>query len=136
MVDALSSNTYMVDSNQKLYLEQRFEEIKDKQGFLGNIWNDTKEFVGLGLSQSDCESILERYKNGKVSFEEAISYIENFEDKQDSMTSLLSNVITGIGAIIFATSKVDEIAKITKVANPYKAWLEGKLEADPVRIKY
>ena len=29
-----------------------------------------------------------------------------------------------------------EKAKITKVSNPFKAWLEGRLEADPVRIKY
>ena len=26
--------------------------------------------------------------------------------------------------------------KISKVSNPYKAWIEGSLEADPVRIKY
>ena len=39
---------------------------------------------------------------------------------------------------VYVVSNVrnSEKTKITKVSNPYKAWLEGRLEADPVRIKY
>ncbi len=98
MVEAINTKV-SVDSRQKLYLEQRLEEIEDKQGFLGQFCNGVKEFTNLGVSASDCESMLEDFKKGKITFEEAVNYIEKYENKQDNMTGLLSNVLTGIGAI-------------------------------------
>ncbi len=87
------------NSQQSLFLSQRFAEIEDKQGFLGNIWNGIKEITNLGQSASDCESMLEKFNSGEVSFEEAARYIDSFENKQENMSGLLSNILTGVGAI-------------------------------------
>ncbi len=84
-------------------LDTKFAEIKNKQGVLGNIWNEIKEITGTGISESKCESILEGYKQGLISFDEALEYIEKFDKKQDNMTDLESNIATGIGAIAVAT---------------------------------
>lgn len=37
---------------------------------------------------------------------------------------------------VVSSVRTEEKRKITKVSNPYKAWIDGDLEADPVRIKY
>lgn len=89
-------------SNAKyLELQSKLNEVGDKQGFLGNAWNGFKEFSGLGKSESDCESMLEKYKNGAINFEEALAYIEDFEKKQDNSVDLITNIATGVGAIAY-----------------------------------
>ena len=98
MVEAITQNV-----NTANMLDMRFAQIKDKQGILGNIWNGVKEITGSGISKSKCESVLEQYKQGYISFDEALEYIESFDRKQNNMTDLESNIATGIGAIAVAT---------------------------------
>lgn len=85
-------------------LQSKLKAVSDKQGVLGKAWNGFKEFSGLGKSESDCESMLEKYKNGSISFDEALSYIEDFEKRQDNASELISNLATGVGAIAFTTA--------------------------------
>ena len=108
MADAMSieNNIYsrsFGSSDKAQFLEQKLEAIDDEQGILGNIWNGIKEFTTLGVSKSDCEGMLEKYKNGEISFEEAVNYLDEFDSKQETMSGLLSNIITGVGAIAVAT---------------------------------
>lgn len=106
MVEAITSNVNIGSEqavNKTTVLDAKLAEIKNKQGFIGNIWNDIKELTGAGLSASDCENMLEKYKKGEISFNEALEYIEKFDKKQDNMTDLGANIATGIGAIAAAT---------------------------------
>lgn len=96
MVETISSNTQ--------YLQERLQEVKDKQGFLGKAWNGVKETTGLGLSQSDCDSMVEKFNNGEISFEEATAYIDDYEKKQSGASDLIANIATGVGAIAVATT--------------------------------
>ena len=50
--------------------------------------------------------MLEKYKNGQISLEEAMEYIEDFEKKQENAVNLISNIATGIGSIALATTAV------------------------------
>lgn len=117
MIDRLNSNVNFMQNNQNAYsyakkeleegsifLEEKLESIKDKQGFLGKTWNGIKEITTLGVSEGDCESMLDKYNKGEISFEEAVSYLDDFDSKQKTMSNLLSNIITGVGAIAFATA--------------------------------
>jgi hypothetical protein len=108
MTDAMSidNNIYQkrVLSKEAQFLEQKLEAIEDEQGFLGNIWNGIKEITTLGVSQSDCESMLEKYNNGEISFEEAVNYLDEFDSKQENMSNLLSNILTGAGTIAAASA--------------------------------
>lgn len=105
MTEAINSiQTYRGPALQKAnyesaYLEEKLQKAKDEQGFLGNIWNGVKEFTNLGQSASDCDYMLDKYNAGKISFEEAVAYIEEFENKQENMTNLFSNILTGTGSI-------------------------------------
>ena len=103
-VSVCRSNFIMADSisvnlNSTNYLLKRFEEIKSEQGFIGKFFNGIKETLNLGRAESDCESKLQEYKNGKISFEQALQYIEEFERKQENFSELATNIATGVGAI-------------------------------------
>ena len=57
MVEAINNlNTNVPTVKNTAVLEAKFSDIKDKQGFLGSIWNGFKEITGTGLSKSDCQS--------------------------------------------------------------------------------
>lgn len=91
-------------SQESQILNEKLDNIENKQGILGKAWNGIKELTTLGVSQSDCESMLEKYNNGEISFEEAINYLDEFDSKQETMSGLLSNILTGVGAIAVATT--------------------------------
>jgi len=91
-VSGTSSRTY----NE---LAAELKSVQREQGVLGNIWNGLKEATGLGQSYSDCESMLEKYKNGEVSITQAMDYIDDYKNKQDNMVELEKNIITGTTAI-------------------------------------
>lgn len=95
-----------VDSSYKMHLkilEGKFDSAKAHQGFIGKAWNGFKEAFKVGQSEKDCEKMLDKYKSGRISFNEAVEYIEAFETKQQNMTNLLSNITTGVGAITATT---------------------------------
>ena len=89
---------------ESIFLEQTLEEIEDKQGILGKTWNGIKEITTLGVSESDCEKMLEKYNKGEISFEEAVDYLNEYDSKQETMSGLLSNILTGAGTIAAASA--------------------------------
>lgn len=104
MVESINKvETSRISGSKTAILENKLLEIEDEQGIFGKIWNGTKELTGLGTSQKDCQSMLKQFKQGKISFEEAVQYLNGFEQKQENMTELAKNIATGVGAIAFAT---------------------------------
>lgn len=97
------SNVRKIDE-QSIFLEEKLENIEDKQGILGKAWNGIKEFTSLGVSQSDCENMLEKYNKGEISFEEAVNYLDEYDSKQETMSGLFENILTGVGGIALATA--------------------------------
>ena len=106
--------------NKSAFLEDKMEDVKDKQGILGKAWNGIKELTTLGVSESDCEDMLAKYNAGEVSFEEAVQYIEDYDKKQSNGSGLLSNIITGVASIFVAT-KIGKGASL----DPIKSALYG-----------
>ena len=105
MVEAVTSSVNKIDdiTLKTQFLDAKLAEVNDKQCILGNIWNGVKEVTNSGISKSDCESMLEKFKNGKASFDEAIEYINKYDKKQKNMSELEANIITGISSIAIAT---------------------------------
>ena len=99
MVDVVNTSSY----NQ---LQLKLKEAKNKQGVLGQTWNSFKEVTGFGQSYSDCKKMVEKYKDGEISMTEAMEYIQDFEDKQDNITDLKKNIITGTSAIVATAGAV------------------------------
>ena len=81
----------------KLYAE--LKEVEDKQGALSQGFNEVKEIVGIGTSADKCDKAIEKFKNGEISYEEALAEIENFDSKQNSGLNLFSNIATSFAAI-------------------------------------
>ncbi len=104
MVESISNT--QTGCGQAQILEQKLQDVKAKQGFLGKTWNGIKEITNLGVKQSDCEKLVDKFNKGKISLNEAMAYIEEFEKKQESGANLLANVATGVGAIATATTAV------------------------------
>ncbi len=92
-----------ISNSKTAFLADKLQNIEEEQGIFGKIWNGTKELTSLGTSQKDCQTMLKKFEQGKVSFEEAVEYLNSFEQKQQNMTELTKNIVTGVGAIAFAT---------------------------------
>ena len=82
---------------------QQFQNVKDKQGAVGSLWDGVKSITGVGVSESKCSSMLEKFKNGEISFEQAANYIEKYDSKQTDTTDLIANIVTGVAAIATTT---------------------------------
>ena len=80
-----------------------YQNAKDKQGAIGDLWNGIKDLTGVGISENKCDSMLEKYKNGQINFEEAVKYIEKFDKKQNDSTDLIANILTGTASIATTT---------------------------------
>ncbi len=92
--------------DKSIFLEASLFEAKSEQGFIGKSWNGVKELFDAGLSESDCEDIIKRYNHGEVTFEEAINTINDYHNKQSTMTDLFANITTGIASIALVTAAV------------------------------
>ena len=85
-------------------LQNQLESAKANNGFIGDGWDDFKNFSGLGLSSDDCEDAISLYKQGKITFEEVEAKINEYKTKQDGSVNLLSNIATGVAAILAGTA--------------------------------
>ena len=105
VVEAISSNmNNRTDSVFELVsVKQKFQEIKDKQGFLGSIWNKFKEAAGCGFSEKDCAAELAKYDRGEIAYEEALASVNKYEKRQSNTSELVANILTGVAAIAAAT---------------------------------
>lgn len=92
------------DDENSVFLEEKLSSIQDEQGIIGKTFNGIKEFTGLGVSYDDCQSMVEKYEQGLISFDEAVEFIDTYDKKQSTTTQLITNVATGVGAIAVATT--------------------------------
>lgn len=81
-------------------LESKLSTVKDEQGAISSAWNAIKCFTGLGSSTNKCEQAIEDFKNGKITYEEADTIISEFSTKQENSVNLISNIATGITAVV------------------------------------
>jgi len=87
-----------------LFLLQKYNDVQDKQGFIGKFCDKVKNKTDIGYSSKDCENVIAKYEKGEVSLEEAMVAINKFDKKQNNATELTANIITGITAIAAATA--------------------------------
>lgn len=99
-------------------LEDELAAVQDEQGVFMNAWDDFKGFLGVGTSSSKCEDAIERYKNGDISYEEALSEIEKFDTKQSSSLDLFANIATGVSAVVAGTAAAAAVVATGGAAAP------------------
>lgn len=98
-VSSFTNKPYGALKKQYAKLDNYLQDVKDKQGAIGNLWNGVKNLTGIGTNEKKCDSMLEKYKNGEIDFEQALDYIEEFDRKQEDTTNLITNVATGTASI-------------------------------------
>ena len=99
----LTNKPLAVSQNEYAQLSAHLQDVKDKQGAIGSLWDDVKGITGVGLSEEKCDSVLEQFKSGKISFEEAADCIEKYDSKQNNSTDLTANILTGTASIAATT---------------------------------
>ena len=52
-------------------LEEQLDNVMKEQGLFSSAWNEVKEFSGIGTSEEKCDDIIDKYKNGEITYEEA-----------------------------------------------------------------
>ena len=80
-------------------LEDQLSFVQKEQGALMRGWDNFKGDIGIGTSSEKCEDAIEKYKKGEMTFEEAMSEIEKFSNKQSSSLDLFSNIATAAAAL-------------------------------------
>ena len=102
-VSNLTDNSYAEYKHGYAELSERFQSVKDKQGAIGSLWDSVKGITGVGISEEKCTSMLEKFKNGEITFEQAANYIDRYDTKQNDTTDLIANIVTGVAAIAATT---------------------------------
>lgn len=100
--DEAENTEYSVEESTEI-LEAQLQEIQDKNGYKMQLWDKTKNALNVGANSEKCEKSIEKYKNGEITFEEALAEIENYGEKQDNSLNLFSNILTSFVAIGAAT---------------------------------
>lgn len=84
------------DINDVSSLTSKLNKIKEEQGFIGKIWDGIKNLTGLGASSDKTEVIIKQYENGEISFDEAQSALEKYEDGQNMAVDVAGDMISGM----------------------------------------
>ncbi len=87
-------------------LEEKLQTVQNEGGTISDGWDNFKGLIGIGTSSEKCEEFINKYKNGEISFEEAMAELDKFDKKQDSSLNLFANIATSIvalGAVAAAT---------------------------------
>ncbi len=107
--------------NEESYeeLEAKLQEIEDNNGAILKTWDNIKNKTNLGASTEKCDKAIEQFKNGEITYEEALTEIEKYGAKQDSSLNLFSNIATGINAIVVTTLAVSAIVASGGTATPF-----------------
>ncbi len=113
-----NGSSYAVSEDNIEILEEELDTIKDNNGVFLNGWNAIKEKTGIGTSAAKCEDTIEQYKNGAISYEEALAEIEEYGAKQESSLDLFSNITTGVTAILAGTAAAAAIIASGGTAAP------------------
>lgn len=94
---------FSIDEQYEI-LEEQLDAVTDKNGCKRGAWDSVKGFLGIGTSSKKCEDHIEKFKNGEITFEEALTEIEKYDKKQESSLNLFSNIATSVFAIGAATA--------------------------------
>ena len=97
--EALFDNPIINAKNEIDLLEDKLDAIQEENGCFSKAWDGIKAGLNVGTSSETCKDAIEKYKNGEISFDEAMSEIEKYDTKQDNSLNLFSNIATGIAAI-------------------------------------
>ena len=100
--DNEEAQAYSVEESAEV-LEAQLQELQDKNGYKMQLWDNTKNALNIGANSEKCEQSIEKFKNGEISFDEALSEIENYGEKQENSLNLFSNILTSFVAIGAAT---------------------------------
>jgi len=117
-VELDNQDASIFENDAVLALEEQLDSVQDEQGFFMNAWDDFKGFVGVGVSSEKCENAIEKFKNGEITYEEALKEIEKFDSKQDGSLELFSNIATGVAAIAVASAAAAAIVASGGTATP------------------
>lgn len=92
--------------NNIMVLNDTLDQVQAEDGAVTKTWDAFKGMVGIGTSSKKCEDAIEQYKNGEISYEEALEKISDFDKKQESSLNLFSNIGSAVAAIVAASAVV------------------------------
>lgn len=124
-------------------LKTEFQSVKDEQGAVRKAWDGIKNLTGIGVSSNKVQDKIEQYENGKLTYEEALDYIEEYETKQDNAVDLLTGIAIDVTAagITIATGGAGAIVASTIAGAALKAGAKtldratNKIEDDALNSK-
>jgi len=87
-------------------LEEKLKQAKDTNGFIGKAFNKIKEWTKIGIDAKECETIIDDYKNGKITYEEAEGKIEAYKNGQTNSVNTATSLVIGVATTAILASAV------------------------------
>lgn len=119
--EAIFDNPIINAKNEIDMLESKLDSIQEENGCFSKAWDGIKAGLNVGTSSESCQDAIQKYKNGEISFDEAMAEIEKYDTKQDNSLNLFSNIATGVAAIGAVSAAVALTAATGGLAVPVLA---------------
>ncbi|MBO5947753.1 hypothetical protein J6Q66_02835 [bacterium] len=87
-------------------IQRDFYATKNCQGWIGTLWDKTKNFFGDENGSEKVEELIQKGKRGKISPEEVRSAVEEYKDGQEMAVDITADVAAGITAVGAYTASV------------------------------
>lgn len=88
---------------EKSEIKENFELIKNKQGFIGKLWDGFKNKLNLNNSSNQVEKTIDSFRKNEVSKQEALKAIEKYTKGQTKALDFIADwSAASISAITFA----------------------------------
>lgn len=111
------SKSTLSDKNVEI-LNEQLSKVKDNNGCFSSLWNSIKATTGKGMSDEQCNEVIEAYKNGEIDFEEAEEKIKEYSIKQEDSLNLFSNIAASVAALAASAAAAGIIVASGGVATP------------------
>ncbi len=80
-------------------LKIQLDETKQKQGFIGKIWDRFKNLTTIGAGSNKAQEAIKKLENGEMSQEEAQKVVEKYKQGQKQALDFVADMATGIIAV-------------------------------------
>lgn len=93
------SETKKEKNNEVADLRKTLKETKEKQGFIGKLWDGFKNITKIGAGSSKAEKAITDFENGKISKEEMEKAVNGYTEGQKMVVDVVADVASGILAV-------------------------------------
>ena len=117
-------NSPLVTDKLSKDLTDKKDKITRRQGLIGKGFDGAKSAIGVGRNSKKATQMIEDFKAGKIDYNTANKYLDDFQYTQRDATELALDTATGLGAF----GAYSAVKKWAKFASPFLTGVKLKFD--------